>query len=240
MTGQAWIHLIETERGQYPRVKVAYTPVPCMHCRAAPCLAQSRDEAVYRRPDGIVIIDPVKAQGQKQLISACPYGVIYWNEEKNIPQKCTFCAHLLDQGWQEPRCVELCPAGALTFGDLDDPASAVSRLLTANKTEALQPEYGLRENVVYMGLPKKFIAGTVAYRDTDEVAEGATVTLTGEGVQKVTQTNGFGDFEFEDLAGDSTYRLIIKSPGYQVDERQVETRTDVYLGVILLTKSPPG
>ena len=40
------------------------------------------------------------------MVDACPYRVIYWNEEKNIPRKCTFCPHLLDEGWKEPRCLE--------------------------------------------------------------------------------------------------------------------------------------
>ena len=33
--------------------------------------------------------------GQRQIVAACPYRVIYWNEEKDIPQKCTLwvCSH---------------------------------------------------------------------------------------------------------------------------------------------------
>jgi Fe-S-cluster-containing dehydrogenase component len=112
-SGQFWIRIIEKERGQYPKVKVAYTPIPCMQCENAPCIDAALNGAVYHRADGILIIDPEKAKGQKQMVDACPYRVIYWNEEKSIPQKCTFCAHLLDQGWREPRCVEVCPTKAL-------------------------------------------------------------------------------------------------------------------------------
>jgi len=207
-----------------------------MHCREAPCIKQAQNDAVYRRPDGIVIIDPVKAKGQRHLLSACPYGVIYWNEEKNLPQKCTFCAHLLDQGWKEPRCVELCSSGALTFGDLDDPQSEVARLIVSNNTEVLSPEFGLKENVVYIGVPKRYIAGTVAYMDTDEVSPGVTVTLTKDGVQNTAITNNFGDFEFEGLASDSAYLLKIEAPQYKTHEQRVETRKNTYLGVITLQK----
>ena len=140
MTGHYWMNLTEVERGQYPKVKVAYIPLTCMHCQNAQCIKQAENGAVYRRPDGIVIIDPEKARGQKQLVDACPYRVIYWNEEQQVPQKCTFCAHLLDQGWKEPRCVELCPAGALTFGDLDDPNSEVAKLIATGNAESLRPE----------------------------------------------------------------------------------------------------
>ncbi len=86
-----------------------------MQCEDPPCVKGSMDGAIYKRSDGIVIIDPEKSIGQKELISTCPYRVIYWNEERQIPQKCTFCAHLLDNGWHEPRCVDACPTGAITL-----------------------------------------------------------------------------------------------------------------------------
>ena len=102
VTGHFWMRLMERERGKYPKVKVAYVPITCMHCEDAPCVKASPNGAVYRRQDGIVLIDPQKAKGQKNLVSSCPYRVIYWNEDKEIPQKCTLCAHLMDAGWKEP------------------------------------------------------------------------------------------------------------------------------------------
>jgi len=234
-TGHFWMRIIERERGQYPRVKVAYTPVPCMQCDNAPCIKAALNGAVYRRPDGIVIIDPEKAVGQKQIVSACPYRVIYWNEEKNIPQKCTFCAHLLDKGWKEPRCVELCPAGAMVFGDLEDPNSEVSKLMASNKVEALHPEYGLKEKVRYIALPKRFIAGTVVFGDKDECAENVDVTLIGDGVKQTIKTNNYGDFEFEGLPAEKEFSVKLEHPGYAPKELTVQTKIDVYLGEIILT-----
>ena len=137
----------------------------------------AQNGAVYRRPDGIVIIDPVKAKGQKQIVNGCPYRVIEWNEEKQLPQKCIFCAHMLDKGEKVPRCVESCPTGALVFGDLDDPKSEVAKLVASGSTEVLHPEYGMKEKVSYIGLPKKFVARTVIYGDVDEVATGVDVVL---------------------------------------------------------------
>ncbi len=107
-----WIHLVEKERGQYPKVKVAYTPVICMQCADPGCMKVAQNGAIYRK-DGIVIIDPVKAKGQKQIVKGCPYRVIEWNEELQIPQKCDFCAHMLAQGRERtPVCGDLsdqCP-----------------------------------------------------------------------------------------------------------------------------------
>ncbi len=234
MTGQFWMRLIERERGKYPHVKVAYTPVLCMQCENAPCIEAALNGAVYRRADGIVIIDPEKAKGQKQIVDACPYRVIYWNEEKDIPQKCTFCAHLLDQGWKEPRCVEACPTGALVFGDLEDPDSQVSKLMASGNVETLHPEYDIREKVGYIGLPKRFIAGTVIFGDKDECAENVGVTLIGDGKRKRIKTNNYGDFEFEGLQAEKEYAVRIEYPRYAPKEFRVHTRIDAYLGEIIL------
>jgi len=231
MTGQFWMRVIERERGKYPKVKVAYMAVPCMQC-----VKMSNDGAVYRRPDGIVLIDPVKSKGQKEILTSCPYRVIYWNEEKGIPQKCSMCAHLLDQGWKEPRCVEACPTGTLVFGDLDDPESEASKLLASKKTEALHPEYNMKEKVTYIGLPKRFVAGTVVFGDIDECAENVTVTLIDSRKKKTTKTNNFGDFEFEDLPENKEYTVKIESPGYASQESNVKTITDIYMGEIILKK----
>jgi Fe-S-cluster-containing dehydrogenase component len=236
MTGQFWLKLFEKERGQFPKVKVAYTALMCQHCQNAPCVKAAENGAVYRRADGIVIIDPVKAKGQKQIVNACPYRVIYWNEQENLPQKCTLCAHLLDSGWKEPRCVENCPAGALTFGDLDNPESEAAKLVAAGKTESYHAEYGLKENVLYLNLPRRFIAGTVVFGDTDECAGGVTVSLKGAGEEKTSTTNSFGDFEFEGLPADKDCTLYIKHPGYQSQEIKARTTIDNYLGNIILNK----
>ena len=236
-TGQSWMQVVEKERGKYPKVKVAYTPVPCMHCDDASCIKAATGGAVYKRPDGIVMIDPKKSEGQKAVVSACPYRVIFWNEEKQIPQKCTFCAHLLDQGWKAPRCVEVCPTGALTFGDLDDARSDVARRMTSGKLEILHPEYGMKEKVAYIGLPKRFIAGSVVFGDTDECGEGAKVTLQGKGEKRVAKADNYGDFEFDGLKEDRAYGVKVEGAGYKPFETEVNTKVDVYLGDVVLAKS---
>jgi Fe-S-cluster-containing dehydrogenase component len=234
MTGHFWLRLVEKERGQYPKVKVAYTAVPCMHCENPACVKLSTGGAIYQRTDGIVLIDPVKASGQKNLLSSCPHRVIYWNEGTQVPQKCTLCAHLLDKGWPEPRCVEACPTEALIFGDLDDPSSEIARIIAAGKTESLEPEYGLKEKVRYIGLPKRFIAGSVVFKESDACAEGVKVTLVGEGEKRSVQTNNYGDFEFEDLAADQSYTIKVEAPGYKSQKLEVKTNIDVYLGDIYI------
>ena len=237
MTGMYWMRVIEKERGQYPKVKVAYTPLTCMQCENATCIKMAQNNAVYKRPDGIVIIDPLKAKGQKQIVSTCPYRVIEWNEEQQLPQKCILCAHLLDKGEKVPRCVESCPTGALIFGDLDNPQSEAAKLMASGNTEALHPEYGMKEKVRYISLPRKFVAGTVIYGDIDECAGGLTVSLSGNGQTRTTETNNFGDFEFEGLPDNTDYSVKIEAAGYKSKNVKAKTQKDIYLGEIVLKRS---
>jgi Fe-S-cluster-containing dehydrogenase component len=233
--GQFWMRVVERERGKYPKVKVAYMPMPCMQCENASCIPGALNGAVYRRPDGIVIIDPEKAVGQEEIVSSCPYRVIYWNEETKIPQKCTFCAHLLDQGAKEPRCVEACPTGALVFGDLDDPESEISKTRASQEVTAHHPEYDMKPRVRYIGIPKRFIAGEVILGDQqDECAQGVRVTLI-DGTARTTQeTDNFGDFEFEGLESNRSYLVRIEYEGYVPKELRAQTWTDMNLGEVVL------
>jgi Fe-S-cluster-containing dehydrogenase component len=234
MNGHDWMRVMDKERGQFPRVKVAYIPKTCMHCEDAPCIGAARDHAVYRRPDGIVMIEPHKAKGQKQIVTACPYRVIDWNEEEQVPQKCILCAHLLDLGEKEPRCVEACPTHALIFGDLDDPTSELSRTLEQNSVEKLCPEFNLKEKVYYRELPQRFISGTVVYQDKGECAEDVKVELVDDTGRKVRMTNKFGDFEFEGLQASKKYRVKIDQAGYREEVLEIETLKDIHVGEIHL------
>jgi tetrathionate reductase subunit B len=239
-TGQFWMHVQERERGSYPWMKVAHIPQPCMQCDNPPCLAGSTGGAGYKRSDGIVIFDPVKSAGQKNMQAQCPYGVVYWNDNLNIPQKCTFCAHLLDRGWTEPRCVQSCPIAAFTFGDLDDPNSDVAKLVAAGTAKPPNPEFATNPRVYYINLPKTFIAGTVVNGSTDDCFEGANVTLkdTASGATMSTTTNNYGDFEFEGLDSGKTYSLTIQASGYTtITQDSIALKTDTYLGELILRKS---
>jgi Fe-S-cluster-containing dehydrogenase component len=237
-SGQFWMQVREVERGKYPKVKVSYIPMPCLQCKNATCIKAASNNAVFRRDDGIVIIDPEKAAGQKAIVSACPFGVIFWNHERNTPQKCTFCAHLLDRGEKNPRCVEACPTGALVFGDLSDPGGEISKIMASKVVEELHPEYGLEPVVHYTHLPKKFIAGEVVFGDRkDECAENVDVTLICGIARRSKKTDLYGDFEFEDLEAETEYSIRIECRGYAPKEITVKTLTDINLGEIILERN---
>jgi len=194
---------------------------------------------VYKRPDGIVVIDPKKAIGQRQLVDACPYHAIFWNEEKRLPQKCTFCVQRLEKG-RIPKCVQVCPSQALVFGDLEDPGSNVSKIVASGKTEALDPERRTRPRVYYLAVPKVFVAGSVVFGDVDECAEGVKVTLTDRSTRKLTKisTNNFGDFEFDGLSA-GKYSVKFEYNGYRGKTVVIDLKTDKDLGIVTLTRARP-
>jgi Fe-S-cluster-containing dehydrogenase component len=238
LDGPFWMQVKEVERGGYPKPKLDYVPLLCQHCQEAPCIDIAADNAVYRREDGFVIIDPVRAKGQKAIVTSCPYRVVSWNKELDLPQKCTMCAHRLDEGEKEPRCVEACPTGALTFGDLDDPSSGVSKLVAEKKIEFIHPEYGTEPVVMYVGVPRRFVVGEVVRADLrGECAEGVSVTLVGDGIKREAKTDSYGDFEFEGLDDNMTCTVTVKLDGYASQVFEVATHTDVDLGEIVLERA---
>ena len=237
--GQRWMHIKRNERGQYPLVDVAYAPQPCLHCDAAPCIEKGGG-AVYKRDDGIVIIDPEKAAGKKEIVASCPYGAIFWNEDKNVAQKCTLCAHLLDDGWREPRCVQACPTGALRLVCVED--SEMKKTVAAEALEVLRPQLKTSPRVYYRNLYRYthcFIAGNVALKDTDECAEGATIIVLDSSKKEVerTETNNYGDFRVDKIAENSgKYSVVIEYPEYGSKTAEVEVTESKSIGTVFLEK----
>jgi len=233
-TGQFWMHVKEYIRGTVPKVEMHYIPLLCQHCDEAPCIPSCPIEgALYKRADGLVIIDTEKCTGCKNCVDACPYDVIYFNEDLNLAQKCTGCAHLLDGGeWKIPRCADACPTEAILFGEESDFGDLIA------KAEILMPEEGAKPRVYYLNVPKKFVAGTVYDPKDKEIVEGATLTLKGaDGSTYTAKTDGFGDFWFRGLADGAKFTLTVAAPGFAAKTIDgIKTEKDVNLGDIALTR----
>ncbi len=237
-----WIDLYRTERGQVPMVEPASMPAMCNQCDDAPCIKVAKNGAVYKRPDGIVIIDPDKARGQQELVQSCPYGSIWWNEEKQLPQKWIFDAHLLDNGWKEPRCVQVCPTGALKSVHVED--TELFKLIEDEELEVLSPQHKTKPRVFYKNLhlfTKCFIGGSVAadIQDQDECVEGATVLLLKDQSEiSKGMTDNFGDFKFDKLEpGSGNYQIRIEKHGFTPAVVDVELNKSIYIGVVQLETS---
>ena len=81
-----------------------------------------------------------------------------------VMEKCTFCVQRIKRstldakrekrkladGELQPACVQSCPAEAMVFGDLNDPASRVSKLARAGRAERLLEDLGTQPKVFYL------------------------------------------------------------------------------------------
>ena len=237
--GHNWLEIRRKERGTYPIVEAHFMPVTCNHCDSAPCIEAARNGAVRKRADGIVIIDPGKSKGQKQIVEACPYGAICWNEEQQIPQAWPFDAHLLDSGWTRTRGEQACPAGVYRTLKVED--EEMRRIEADEGLEVLKPGLGTRPCVYYRNLhlmTKCFVGGTVVTHEggVEECAAGVEVVLRQDGreVGRAT-TDIFGEFKID--------RLEPNSGGYQLEATASSGRCSMqfdlgsesrYLGVMTL------
>ncbi len=204
--GHRWIDIVRSERGRPPQVDVAHIPTTCNQCADAPCVKAGGGKAVHQRKDGIVIIDPVAAEGRRDLVGSCPYGAIWWNEELQLPQKWIFDAHLLDQGWSEPRCVQVCPTGAMESRLTTD--AAMEEASEREGLSVLHPEWGLGPRVHYRALHRRtslFVAGSVSV-EIDGVVDcvsgvGVAIGRHGRDIAG-TETDDFGRFRIDGLPCD--------------------------------------
>lgn len=238
--GHRWIDILQKERGQFPFMDIAYVPTMCNHCDDAPCIKAAGDDgAIRKRDDGIVIIDPEKAKGRKELVDACPYGHIWWNEELQLPQAWPFDAHLIDQGWTQTRGQQACPTGAMRSVKIED--EEMARMAADEGLEVIKPELGTKPRVWYRNLwrySKAFIGGSVSSASAGIVdcVEGARVTLVKDGKTVAeTETDNYGDFKFDKLDENSgAYAIEIAAEGHESKTVETELTESVYLGEIRL------
>lgn len=236
----SWVDIVRHERGSYPIVEANFMPVMCNHCDDAPCIKAAKDGAITKRDDGIVIIDPEKSKGQKDIVDACPYGAVYWNEEKQIPQHWIFDAHLIDDGWSEPRVQQSCPTQAFRALKISD--AEMAGIADEEDLEVLKPEENTKPRVYYKNMHLMntcFVGGTVVATidGVEECAEGAQVVLKKDG-QDVGQatTDAFGEFKLDKLAPNSgAYEITITHASNGPLSQNVEVGNEsVYLGALKL------
>jgi phenylacetyl-CoA:acceptor oxidoreductase 27-kDa subunit len=158
-------------------------------CKAA-CDAVGA-KAISKNAFGVVLIDYNKCIGCGYCAAVCPYGVPQLNKEvrplnpekgpqgpetiaaanrhpthrkrAKVVEKCTFCAHKLDQAVADgkvdrigkdqaytPSCDLVCPVQARVFGDFDDPDSEVSKRIKATGAVQLKKQFGTGPQVYYV------------------------------------------------------------------------------------------
>jgi Fe-S-cluster-containing dehydrogenase component len=237
--GANWLDIERKERGAYPIVDAHFMPTMCNHCDDAPCMKVAKNGAIKKRDDGIVIIDPVKAKGQKEIVDACPYGAVTWNEESQLPQTWIFDAHLLDAGFSRPRIESQCPTDVFRSVKVSD--AEMQTIAADNDLEVLQPELGAKPRIYYKNMQffsKCFVGGSVVatVKGVEECAAGAKVVVKKDGneVGRAT-TDTFGEFKVDGLEPDSgSYQVEVTCPAGSMS-RPFDLGSDSqYLGVMTL------
>ncbi len=145
-----------------------YQPVQCMHCAKPTCVYGCPVKATWKEPDGIVVVDYDKCISCRNCIVTCPYSARHNNwvdpfvpeneinpkvpleAKAGVIEKCTFCVQRVRVGLPT-RCTEVCPVGARTFGDLNDPNSAVSELIKTRRVFRMKEELGTEPMIWYVG-----------------------------------------------------------------------------------------
>ena len=235
------IKIVRHVRGEGSSTDISYIPKTCNHCDDAPCIKAAGDGSIYKRADGIVMIDPVKAKNRRELVDACPYGMILWNRQAAVPQNWNFDAHLLDAGWTEPRCAQACPTNAIRALKLDD--EELAKRIEEEGLSTLNPELNTKPRVFYRGLNEvlcHLITGNiceVAGNGRQQNLAGVEVVLidSAEGGERSTKTDAFGDFRFDGLTADvSTIEVRLRRNGMEVPIASRQRSGSLNLGTLYI------
>jgi len=95
-------------------------------------------------------------------MQACPYDALHINPANNSAEKCHFCAHRVEQNLQ-PACVIVCPEQAIIAGDLDNPMTHISQLVSKQQVRVRKPEQGTRPKVYYIDADETSLTPGAAY-----------------------------------------------------------------------------
>lgn len=137
--------------GEYPNNYFFYMPRICNHCTHPACLAACPRNAIEKREeDGIVLINEERCRGYRFCMEACPYKKIYFNQARQVAQKCIFCFPRVEQG-VAPACARMCPGRVRFAGYVDDEEGPIYKLVHEWKVAIpLHPEYETQPNIFYV------------------------------------------------------------------------------------------
>ncbi len=175
-----WIRVERYWEGDFPDVKARFLPVLCQHCDNAPCESVCPVYATYHNNEGLNVQVYNRCVGTRFCGNNCPYHARlfnYWEpvwpedlrnqlnpdvtvRTRGIMEKCSFCIQRIrratrggkkveDQAFN-PACVQACPTDAMTFGDLLNEDSRVSRMWEDERAYRVLEALGTNPSVKYL------------------------------------------------------------------------------------------
>ncbi len=113
----------------------------CMHCLDPQCVKNCPVKALTKSDYGPVLYSRETCIGCQMCTKVCPFHIPQFDEATKKIVKCSLCAHRVGDG-KQPACVEVCPTGALQFGEYQ---AIKDQALKLAKTKKLNL-YGYEEN----------------------------------------------------------------------------------------------
>jgi Fe-S-cluster-containing dehydrogenase component/formate-dependent nitrite reductase membrane component NrfD len=166
---RCWVKTVE--KGTFPDTRRFFFPVLCNQCDAAPCVRICPTRALFKRRDGIVDLHGDSCIGCRACMQACPYDQLFIDPNTRTAEKCNFCANRVENALL-PSCVSVCPTECRIFGDLDDPASEVAKIVQREAFAVRKPEKGTQPKVFYLGAEDSVIRPEAAARPLLYYKEG--------------------------------------------------------------------
>lgn len=173
-----WLRVDRYWRGSIDDCGIDFQPVPCMHCETAPCEPVCPVGATSHSSEGLNQMTYNRCIGTRTCSNNCPYKVRRFNwfdyaeedlrpeegtnprvtiRERGVMEKCTYCVQRIEafhtgdiEGPPRTACQQACPTQAITFGDLSDPGSEVSRKRASPRNYALLGGLNLGPRTTYL------------------------------------------------------------------------------------------
>ena len=204
----------EKEMGSYPYVIRNMTPLLCMQCTDAPCVkACPIPGALNQREDGIVEVTQSLCDGCQKCLTACPYGALYFRQDKGVVDKCDLCVENIAEG-SIPECAKACPTGAILFGDIEDSTSNIFKMIHEKKAMPRNPEFNTDPAVFYTSHVSR-LRGTVIDAESSQVITRADITLESKDAPSIyLRTDINGIFFAWNSRNNTKYSIEVKATGY--------------------------
>src|SRR5262249_10450599 len=111
----------------------------------------------------IVDLNGQSCIGCRACMEACPYDQLFIDPNTHTAEKCNFCANRVENRLQ-PACVSVCPTECRIFGDLDDPASEVARIVQRDAYRVRRPEKNTARKIFYLAADESVIPPEASVR----------------------------------------------------------------------------
>jgi DMSO reductase iron-sulfur subunit len=108
----SWRRILQVNRPRLSGGPTYHLSLACHHCENPPCANACPSGALWKRPDGVVLLNADRCIGCRYCEMACPFGAPSFDERAKVMTKCHLCHHRLDEGLA-PACVTACPTEAL-------------------------------------------------------------------------------------------------------------------------------